>query len=69
MLAAIEYKFSVVSITETWIRSSDCRELNLPGYQFISNHRSDRVGEGVGMYIDQDLSFKILKEHNSHDTS
>ena len=27
------------------------------------------VGGGVGMYSDQDLSFKILTEHKSHDTS
>lgn len=68
ILAATEHRFSVTSITKTWIRSSDYSELNLPGYQ-VSNHRSDRAGGGVGMYIDQDLSFKILKEHNSHDTS
>ena len=59
----------MVSITEAWIRSWDCSELNLPGYQFVSNHRSVRAGGGVSMYSDQDLSIKILREHKSHDTS
>ena len=34
ILAAIEHEFSVVSIAETWKRSSDCSELKQP----------DRVG-------------------------
>ena len=66
ILAAIEHKFSVVSVAETWKRSSDCSELKLPGYQFVSNHRNDRSESG---YSHQDSSLKVLKEHNSHDTS
>ena len=40
MLAAIEHKFSVISITETCIRSADCDELNLPGCQFVTIYRN-----------------------------
>ena len=40
MLAAIEHKFSVISITETCIRSADCDELNLPVCQFVTIYRN-----------------------------
>ena len=69
LLANIDHKFSVLAITETWIRDDDRYDLNFDGYNFISNHRSDRTGVGVGLYIDEKLTFKVLTEYNISNSS
>lgn len=43
LLANIDHKFSVLAITETWIKDDDPYDLNFDGYNSISNHRSDRT--------------------------
>ena len=53
----INHKFSVLAITETWIKDDEPYDLNFDGYNFISNHRSGRTGGGVGLYIDEKLTF------------
>ena len=56
-LGRIALNFSVIGITETWLddisHSSD-----IPGFNFIHNHRVDRVGGGVGLYLADHLNFK-----------
>ena len=53
LLANIDHKFSVLVITETWIKDDYPYDLNFDGYNFISNHHSDRTGGGGGLYIDE----------------
>ena len=48
----------MLAITETWIKD-DPYDLNFDGYNFISNYRSDRTGEGAGLYIDEELTYKV----------
>ena len=64
LLANIDHKFSVLAITETWIKDDEPYDLNFDGYNSISNHRSDRTGGGVGLYIDEKLTYQVLTEYN-----
>ena len=57
-------KFSVLAITETWVKESNVNDLSFEGYNFVSNHRTDKIGRGVGLFIDQNFSYKILPEFN-----
>lgn len=41
--------FSVVGISETWLNDETSDLVNLPGYNFISNHRLSKSGGGVGL--------------------
>jgi hypothetical protein len=43
--------FSVIGLSETWLNDNTHDLVNLPGYDFISNHRQNKVGGGVGLYI------------------
>ena len=36
--------------------------VNLPGYCFISNHRSGKTGGGVGLYLQDYLQYKLLQD-------
>ena len=39
--------FSVIGLSETWLNDNTHDLVNLPGYDFISNHRQNKVGGGV----------------------
>lgn len=59
----------MLAITETWIKDDDPYDLNFDGYNSISNHRSDRTGGGVGLYIDEKLTYQVLTEYNISNSS
>ncbi len=58
LLASIDCKFSVVGISETWL-SDSYTNVDLDGYNFIQNCRHGRAGEGVGLYLDNSMVFKM----------
>ena len=77
LLANINHKFSVLAITETWVKESNVNDLSFEGYNFVSNHRANKIGGGVGLlplvvtkgnkncYITGDFNLDLLK-HESH---
>ena len=71
LLANINHKFSVLAITETWVKESNVIDLSFEGYNFVSNHRANRTGGGVGhgLFIDQNFSYKILPKFNVPDAN
>ena len=64
LLANINHKFSVLAITETWVKESNVNDLSFEGYNFVSNHRANRIGGGVGLFSNQNFSYKILPKFN-----
>lgn len=64
LLANINYKFSVLAITETWLKESNVNDISFERYNFVSNHHADKIGGGVGLFIGQNFSYKILPEFN-----
>ena len=59
LLDSINYRFSIIAISETWLTSSPHSYYYLPGYKLIVNNRQGRTGGGVALYIDCELNFKI----------
>ena len=57
-------KFSILGITETWLTDSNCELFNLPDYNFIEKHRTDRSGGGVGLYLQDHIEFKEREDLN-----
>ena len=64
LLANINHTFSVLAITETWLKESNINDISFEGYNFVSNHCADKTGRGVGLFVDQNISYKILPELN-----
>jgi len=61
-LSNIKYPLTAVALTETW-QTADLNELyNIPGYKFVSQHRSYQIGGGVAFYIDSRFKFKIRSD-------
>ncbi len=59
-LCGLDIKFSVIGITETWLKEAD-NLAGIDGYNFIHNHRRNRTGGSVGIYISNELH---IKSHN-----
>jgi len=57
LLSRLSLKFSVICVTETWSNDDNVNCLKIPGYNSYIKSRKDRVGGGVAVYIDEDLSF------------
>ena len=52
----------MIGISETWLTDCTAELVNITGYSFISNHRKSKTGGGVGIYLHNDLQYKLLKE-------
>ena len=62
MLGSLKKSFSVIGISETWLTDCTAELVNITGYSFISNHRKSKTGGGVGIYLHNDLQYKLLNE-------
>ena len=61
MMAEINAKFSVIGISETWLQDIS-HTVDKDGYNFVHNHRSDRTGGGVGLYLTSELVYKTRND-------
>lgn len=54
----IHHNFTIIGLTETWFKPEDSLSLyNIDNYDLIVNNRSQRIGGGVGMFIQTDLKY------------
>ena len=58
LLANINTKFSCIGISETWLKSST-HTCDIAGYNFVHNFRSSKLGGGVGLYVANEMEFKV----------
>ena len=58
LLANLDIRFSIVGITETWLQEST-HNVDIDGYDFVYKNRSSKSGGGVGLYVSNNLNFKI----------
>ena len=61
MMAEINAKFSVIGISETWLQDIS-HTVDKDGYNFVHNHRFDRTGGGVGLYLTSELVYKTRND-------
>ena len=50
-LDCIDYKFSIIGISETWHNDVTCKMYPLDNYQCLNAYRNNRMGGGVSLYI------------------
>ena len=61
LLANLDVIFSLVGITETWLQNS-AHNVDVNRYDFVFQNRSFKSGGGVGLYVSNDLNFKIRED-------
>ena len=57
-LTNLNIQFSIIGISETWLRD-DSHSVDIDGYRFIHKNRPNRTGSGVGLFISENLEFKL----------
>ena len=63
-LRYINYKFSVLAVSETWANEINSDYLVIPGYNRVLKNRAERGG-GVVIFVDDKLAFKQRPDFNS----
>ena len=67
LLGRLQKPFSVIAISETRLSDLSADQVNIPGYTFISNHRATKSGGGTGLYLQDNLDYKICSDCNISD--
>ena len=52
----------MIGVSETWQTDCTAELVNITGCNFVSNHRKSKSGGGVGIYLQNDLEYKLLEE-------
>jgi len=62
MLNIISSPFTAIAVTETWLTPFTQHLYSIPGYTFVSQSRDDKTGGGVGIFINNRLSFTLRSD-------
>lgn len=55
----------IVTLSETWLKEDEDKFYNLPNYKFLSLPRENKIGGGVGIYISDQIPYKIRTDFMS----
>ena len=56
--------YFVIGVSETWLNDATSELVNIIGYSFVSKHRKSKPGGGVGIYLQNDLDYKVRPKCN-----
>ena len=54
----LQYTFSVIGLTETWLNTENNNKYQIPQYKYIGKVRENKQGGGVGLYVNKAYHFK-----------
>lgn len=64
ILHVMKHKFDVICLTETWLNGNVLSLANITGYKSYHKVREGRRGGGVSIYINENISCKILDDYS-----
>ncbi|ESO02879.1 hypothetical protein HELRODRAFT_174321 [Helobdella robusta] len=59
------FKYNIIGISETWMNDDNIKLINITGYDFVGKNRSGKHGGGIGLYIDNGITYKTRDDINS----
>ena len=59
ILSTVKTVPDIIAISETKINENTSANLNIPGYAFVNVNSKTRAG-GVGMYVSNELEFRMM---------
>ena len=48
-------RVDIVLLVETWLNKTNAKRFMIPGYKFLSSHRKNKKGGGVGVLVSQEF--------------
>ena len=67
LLDTLDHTFSVLGLTETWLKSYNASLFNIDGYTHEFLTRENKTGGGVSLFINSDLSYVVRTDLNHQD--
>ena len=58
-LDLLNHHFTLIGITETWLRDDDCDLYNISNYKIVENHRQNRSGGGVDFFVYKHIEYSV----------
>ena len=62
-LNLLNHNFLVIELSETWLSNDDYDLYGLSGYNFIGNHRSNRIGGGVAICLKKNIAYTMRDDY------
>ncbi|ESN90394.1 hypothetical protein HELRODRAFT_166059 [Helobdella robusta] len=59
------FKYNIIGISETWLNDDNIKLINITGYDFVGKNRSGKHGGGIGLYIDNGITYKTRDDIDS----
>ena len=59
MMSSIEFDFSVICLSETWLNSHNCDSATISKYNHEYRHRTQQVGGGVSIFLRDNLEYSV----------
>ena len=59
--------FPIIRMTETWLSDPTTDSIDISGYKFLSSRRIDKSGGGTGLYLQENLEYKMRTDCNYSD--
>ena len=57
--AHLNSMFDVIAVSETWLTNDNQADISLEGFTFCGKNRANKLGGGVGLFIKNEIEFKI----------
>ena len=61
-LTSLKYYFSIIGLTETWLTENCTNMYNIHNYKLLTASRKNKSGGVVGMYIKDEINFKLRED-------
>jgi len=58
------FQIPIIAVTETWTTKLTENNFSLPGYNFIAKSRESNAYGGVGIYVSDNLNFRLRDDLN-----
>ncbi len=59
LIYSLNKPFQVIGLTETWLKETNEDLFKLENYDFVNVNRSTKSGGGVGIYVSNELKYKV----------
>ena len=62
LLHVIDGKLMAIPVTETWLKLDTEKYFQIPGYKFVAKSRPDKIGGGIGIFVNKDYEFTVRSD-------
>ena len=58
----LQHDFSLLGVTETWLKNDECALFDIEGYNTVKKHRQNQSCGGVAIYIKDSMEYTVRND-------